>query len=48
METGAFLTYEDIFRPHVEHALTTGDLAFLERTATSLCLVKTPPTKSAL
>lgn len=33
METGAFLTYEDIFRPHVEHALTTGDLAFLERTA---------------
>lgn len=33
METGAFLTYEDVFRPHVEHALTTGDLAFLERAA---------------
>lgn len=33
MGTGAFLTYEDVFRPHVEHALTTGDSAFLERTA---------------
>lgn len=27
------LTYEDVFRPHVEHAPTTGDPAFLERTA---------------
>ena len=25
MGTGAFLTYEDVFRPHVEHALATGD-----------------------
>ena len=33
METGAFLTYEDVFRPHVEHALATGDSVFLERAA---------------
>lgn len=33
METGAFLTYEDVFRPHVERALTTGDSVFLERAA---------------
>lgn len=33
METGAFLTYEDVFRPYIEHALATGDSAFLERTA---------------
>ena len=33
METGAFLTYEGVFRPHVEYALTTGDLVFLERVA---------------
>ena len=33
METGAFLTYEDVFRPRIEHALTAGDSTFLERTA---------------
>lgn len=33
METGAFLTYEDVFRPHVEKALQAGDTAFLERVA---------------
>lgn len=33
METGAFLTYEDVFRPCIEHALATGDSAFLERAA---------------
>lgn len=31
METGVFLTYEDVFRTHVEHALTSGDSVFLER-----------------
>ncbi|WP_154053598.1 hypothetical protein [Olsenella uli] len=33
METGAFLTYGDVFRSHVERALTTGDSVFHERTA---------------
>ncbi len=33
MDTGAFLTYEDIFRPRIERALKTGDSAFLERAA---------------
>lgn len=33
METGAFLTYEDVFRPCIEHALATCDSAFLERAA---------------
>lgn len=33
IKTGAFLTYEDVFRPHVEHALMIGDSAFLERVA---------------
>ena len=33
METGAFHTYEDVFRPCIEHALATWDSAFLERAA---------------
>lgn len=33
MGTGAFLTYGDVFRPHVERVLTTGDSVFHERTA---------------
>lgn len=31
MDTGAFLTYEDIFRPHLERAIKEGDEAFLNR-----------------
>lgn len=31
MDTGAFLTYEDIFRPHIERAIENGDIGFLER-----------------
>ncbi len=31
MDTGAFLTYEDVFRPHIEHALANGDAGFLYR-----------------
>lgn len=31
MDTGAFLTYEDVFRPHVERAIEEGDASFLER-----------------
>jgi len=31
MDTGAFLTYEDVFRPHVEKAVESGDAGFLER-----------------
>lgn len=33
METGAFLTYEDVFQPHIERALEIGDSAFLKRAA---------------
>lgn len=31
MDTGAFLTYEDVFRPHIERAIEDGDAGFLER-----------------
>lgn len=31
MDTGAFLTYEDVFRPHVERAVEDGDAGFLDR-----------------
>ena len=31
IDTGAFLTYEDVFRPHVERAIEGGDASFLER-----------------
>jgi hypothetical protein len=31
MGTGAFLTYEDVFRPHVEKAIANKDAEFLER-----------------
>ena len=34
MDTGAFLTYEDVFRPHVELAVENGDAGFLERAST--------------
>ena len=34
MDTGAFLTYEDIFRPHLERAIEDGDTLFLERAST--------------
>ena len=33
MDTGAFLTYEDVFRPHVERAIAGGDESFLGRVA---------------
>lgn len=33
IDTGAFLTYEDVFRPRIERALETEDLSFLERAA---------------
>lgn len=31
MDTGAFLTYEDVFRPHIEIAIDGDDASFLER-----------------
>lgn len=31
MNTGAFLTYEDVFRPHIEAAIEKNDAIFLER-----------------
>ena len=31
MDTGAFLTYEDVFRPRIERAIEDGDANFLER-----------------
>ena len=31
MDTGAFLTYEDVFRPHIERAIENGDADFLDR-----------------
>ena len=31
MDTGAFLTYEDVFRPHIERAIEDGDADFLGR-----------------
>ncbi len=31
MDTGAFLTYEDVFRPHVEKAVAQKDVFFAER-----------------
>lgn len=31
MDTGAFLTYEDVFRPHMERAIANGDKSFLDR-----------------
>ena len=31
MDTGAFLTYEDVFRPHIESAIGGDDASFLER-----------------
>ena len=31
MDTGAFLTYEDVFRPHLESAIDGDDASFLER-----------------
>ena len=34
IDTGAFLTYEDIFRPYIERAVENGDLAFLDRAST--------------
>ena len=33
MDTGAFLTYEDVLRPHVENAIECGDAKFLEKVA---------------
>ncbi|MEE8722943.1 MAG: hypothetical protein SOI38_08220 [Eggerthellaceae bacterium] len=33
MDTGAFLTYEDVFRPHVEKAIADNDKGFLDRAA---------------
>lgn len=30
-DTGAFLTYEDVFRKHIETSLRINDIAFLER-----------------
>lgn len=34
MDTGAFLTYEDVFRPRLEKAVELGDDGFLERAGT--------------
>ena len=34
MDTGAFLTYEDVFRPHIERAIENGETGFLERAST--------------
>ena len=31
MDTGAFLTYEDVFRQHLERAIEKGDASFLKR-----------------
>ena len=31
MDTGAFLTYEDVFRPHIEKAIAQDDTLFAER-----------------
>lgn len=31
MDTGAFLTYEDVFRQHLEHAIEEADAIFLKR-----------------
>lgn len=31
MNTGAFLIYEDVFRPHIEQAIESNDASFLER-----------------
>ena len=36
MDAGAFLTYEDVFRPHIERAIEEGDAAFLERASAFL------------
>ena len=36
MDTGAFLTYEDVFRPHIEKAIEENDMPFLERVSTFL------------
>lgn len=31
VNTGAFLTYEDVFRPHIEQAVENGNTSFIER-----------------
>lgn len=33
LDTGAFLTYEDVFRKHIETAVRTDEEAFLKRTS---------------